>query len=74
MNFAARIKTPIRFIVGFADQTCPPADVYAAYNVCPAKDKAIVNAIGSPHGWHSWYSKNKGTPGFIDFNAWLRTK
>ena len=74
VNFAARIKTPIRFIVGFADQTCPPADVYAAYNACPSTDKAIVNAIGSPHGWHSWYGKNRGKPGFIDFNAWLRTK
>ena len=74
VNFASRIKTPIRFIVGFADQTCPPANVYAAYNACPSKDKAIVNAIGSRHGWHSWYGKNKGKPGFIDFNAWLRTK
>ena len=74
VNFAARIKTPIRFIVGFIDQTCPPADVYAAYNVCPSKDKAIVNAIGSPHGWGGWYSKNKGKPGWIDFDAWLRSK
>ena len=74
VNFAARIKTPIRFIVGFADQTCPPADVYAAYNACPATDKAIVNAIGSSHNWGSWYIKNKGKPGFIDFDAWLRAK
>ena len=74
VNFASRIKSPIRFIVGFADQTCPPADVYAAYNACPAKDKAIVNAIGSPHGWGGWYSRNIGKPGTIDFNAWLRTK
>ena len=74
VNFAARIKTPIRFIVGFIDQTCPPADVYAAYNVCPSKDKAIVNAIGSSHGWTGWYGKNKGKPGWIDFDGWLRTK
>ena len=74
VNFAARIKTPIRFIVGFADQTCPPADVYAAYNACPSSDKAIVNAIGSSHSWHPWYNSNKGSKGFIDFNAWLRTK
>ena len=74
VNFAARIKTPIRFIVGFADQTCPPANVYAAYNVCPSADKAIVNAIGSPHGWSPWYDANKGKPGWIDFDAWLRTK
>ena len=74
VNFAARIKSPIRFIVGFSDQTCPPADVYAAYNVCPSKDKAIVNAIGSPHGWGEWYSKNRGKPGWIDFDGWLRSK
>ena len=74
VNFAARIKSPIRFIVGFADLTCPPADVYAAYNVCPSRDKAIVNAIGSGHSWSGWYSRNLGKPGSIDFNAWLRTK
>jgi len=74
VNFASRIKTPIRFIVGFSDMTCPPADVYAAYNACPAKDKAIVNAIGSSHGWSVWYGKNKGKPGWIDFDEWLRKK
>ena len=74
VNFASRIRSPIRFIVGFADQTCPPADVYAAYNACPSKDKAIVNAIGSPHSWYSWYGKNRGKPGWIDFDAWLRTR
>jgi cephalosporin-C deacetylase-like acetyl esterase len=74
VNFASRIKSPIRFIVGFSDQTCPPADVYAAYNVCPSKNKAIVNAIGSPHGWSGWYSKNRGKPGWIDFDGWLRSK
>ena len=74
VNFAARIKHPIRFIVGFADMTCAPANVYAAYNVCPAKDKAIVNAIGSSHNWSRWYKANKGKPGWIDFDEWLRTK
>jgi cephalosporin-C deacetylase-like acetyl esterase len=74
VNFASRIKSPIRFIVGFADQTCPPVDVYAAYNVCPSEDKAIVNAIGSGHSWSGWYSRNLGKPGSIDFNAWLRAK
>ena len=74
VNFAARIKSPIRFIVGFADQTCPPANVYAAYNVCPSADKAIVNAIGSPHSWYRWYGENKGKPGWVDFDKWLRAK
>lgn len=74
VNFAARIKHPIRFIVGFADTTCAPAAVYAAYNVCPSVDKRMVNAIGSSHGWHKWHRENAGKPGWMDFNAWLRTK
>ncbi|MBR4653041.1 MAG: acetylxylan esterase [Kiritimatiellae bacterium] len=74
VNFAARIRHPIRFIVGFADCTCPPADVYAAYNVCPSSDKVIVNAIGSGHSWYEWHRKDAGKPGHIDFDAWLRTK
>ena len=73
VNFAARIKTPIRFIVGFADMTCPPADVYAAYNVCPAKDKAIMNAIGSGHSWFDWHAKSLKTATGFDYEAWLRT-
>lgn len=74
VNFAARIRHPIRFIVGFADTTCPPAAVYAAYNVCPSKDKAIVNAVGSGHSWYRWQKDNAGKPGWIDFDKWLRTK
>lgn len=73
VNFAARIRHPIRFIVGFADTTCPPTDVYAAYNICPSADKAIVNAIGSGHGWHGWYSRHRGTD-CIDFDEWLRKR
>ena len=73
VNFAARIKTPIRFIVGFSDTTCPPADVYAAYNVCPSKDKQIVNAIGSGHSWFAWHARNLKEGGY-SFDAWLRTK
>ena len=72
--FAARIKHPIRFIVGFADMTCAPAAVYAAYNVCPAKDKAIVHAIGCGHGWYKWQKENAGKPGWIDFDKWLRAE
>ena len=72
--FAARIKHPIRFIVGFADTTCPPAAVYAAYNVCPSKDKYIVNAIGSGHSWSKWQRENVGKPGWMSFDKWLRTK
>ena len=74
VNFAARIRIPIRFVVGFADEICPPANVYSAYNVCPSNDKAIFNAIGSTHNWYSWYDANRRTKAVIDFDAWLRAK
>jgi len=73
VNFAARIRHPIRFIVGFADTTCAPSAVYSAYNVCPSADKAIVNAIGSEHNWYTWYKVHRGND-CIDFDAWLLAK
>ena len=48
-NFAARVKCPVRFVVGFSDTTCPPAAVYAAYNNLSSSDKAIINGIGMTH-------------------------
>jgi len=49
VNFARRIKVPTLFIVGFADGICAPHNVYAAYNVLPAKEKRIYNALGEGH-------------------------
>ena len=49
VNFAARIRCPVRFVVGFSDTTCPPTAVYAAYNNVASSDKAIVNGIGMTH-------------------------
>ncbi|HRR33610.1 MAG TPA: acetylxylan esterase [Kiritimatiellia bacterium] len=49
VNFARQIKCPIVFGVGFIDTVCPPHAGYAAYNVCPSKDKAIFHGIGSGH-------------------------
>ena len=72
VNFAARVKTPIRFLVSFADMTCPPADVYAAYNACPSKDKAIVNAIGSGHSWFDWHARSLRRPDGFDYEKCLR--
>ena len=59
VNFAARIRHSVRFVVGFRDQTCPPPCVYSAYNACPSADKAIINAVGSNHiGWLKWCREN----------------
>ena len=49
-NFASRITCPVRVLVGFADDTCPPSAVYATYNEIRAKDHAIVHGIGMGHG------------------------
>ncbi len=50
VNFARHITSPIRFAVGFSDCTCAPHAVYAAYNACAAKDKAIEHGLGMGHG------------------------
>ncbi len=49
-NFAARIRIPVRVVVGFADTTCSPAAVYAGYNAIPSTDKKIIHGIGMGHG------------------------
>ena len=49
VNFAARIRTPITFEVGFGDNVCPPQCGYAAYYVCPSRDKQILHGIGQGH-------------------------
>ena len=48
VNFAARIKAPGFFTVGFIDTTCPPSSVYAAYNAVTTR-KEIFNDITSGH-------------------------
>ena len=72
VNFAAGIRVPVRFIVGFADETCPPPCVYAAYNACPSADKAIVNCVGAGHcGFNAWLAANSDKSTWLDYNAWL---
>ena len=48
-NFASRIRCPVRVAVGFADVTCAPCAVYAAYNAIPVADKGIVHGFGMGH-------------------------
>ena len=48
-SFATMVKTPVRFVVGFADTTCAPHAVYSAYNMCPAADKAIWHGLDMSH-------------------------
>ena len=48
-NFASRIDCPLRVLVGFADVTCPPCAVYAAFNEMPSRDKDAIHGIGMGH-------------------------
>lgn len=64
VNFARMIRIPIRFCVGHVDVTCPPADVYAAYNACSSADKGILGGIGMTHSAFGDYY------GYLD--AWSR--
>jgi cephalosporin-C deacetylase-like acetyl esterase len=66
-HFAPRITCPVRVTVGFIDETCPPAAVYAGYNALRVADKEIGHGIGMPH---------KVFPEFYDRfdQKWVRQK
>ena len=65
-NFAARIACPVRVAVGFADNTCPPCAVYAAYNAIPVKDKKIRHGIGMTHSCRGDI--------YAEFSKWQKEK
>ena len=48
--FAERITIPVRLSVGYADESCAPHAVCAAYNAIPSKDKRLYHGIGGLHG------------------------
>ncbi len=47
--FAERIRIPVRLSVGYADESCAPHSVFAAYNVIPSVDKRLYHGIGGLH-------------------------
>ena len=63
-NFASRIACPVRVAVGFADMTCAPCAVYAAYNEIKVKDKGVVHGFGMGHGCFGKFYEELG--------KWLR--
>ena len=63
-NFAARITCPVRVAVGFADTTCAPCAVYAAYNAIKSSDKGIVHGFGMTHSCFGRFYRQLG--------EWLR--
>lgn len=64
LYFAQRIDVPIRFNVGFADTVCPPHAGYAAYNICPSKDKLMRYGVGQGHAPQKDIAR--------EFSRWLR--
>ena len=81
VNFARRIRVPIRFVAGFADNTCSPNAVYSAFNACPSSDKRIFDGIGMGHrvyddfydylsAWEREPAGHKSPYRFVAFNIW----
>ncbi|MBR4171831.1 MAG: acetylxylan esterase [Kiritimatiellae bacterium] len=52
-NFARLITTPVRAMVGTADDNCQTVGIIAAFNMIPSKDKAIAILPHTGHGWHT---------------------
>ena len=50
----------------------PGGRLFAAYNVCPSKDKAIINAVESNHGgWLKWCRANRSGKKEFDYLDWI---
>ena len=48
-NFCRLINIPVWAVVGYEDETCPPATVYAAFNLIPGARKAIMPEVDKGH-------------------------
>ena len=70
VNLAKRIKCEVYFCTGFADQVCPPSNVFAAYNNIPAGVKKVMWT--NPRTGH--YGTTRDVSGEARFNEFLRTK
>jgi cephalosporin-C deacetylase-like acetyl esterase len=57
-HFASRLTCETRVIIGFADDTCPPPGVYAAYNEIRAP-KTVLHDVGVPHSDCPSYHQNQ---------------
>ena len=57
-HFASRLTCDVRVIIGFADDTCPPPGVYAAYSEIRAP-KTILHDVGVPHSDCPSYHQNQ---------------
>lgn len=53
VNFAKRLKCPVRMTWGFNDNTCPPTTSYEVYNVITSPKEAELTPINE-----HWTSEN----------------
>ena len=70
VNHAKRIKCEVYFCTGFADQVCPPSNVYAAYNNVPAGVKKVMWT--NPRGGH--YGTTRDETGIARLNEFFKNK
>ena len=45
VNFARRIRVPVRMTWGYNDDTCPPTTSYAVYNILQGPKEALITPI-----------------------------
>ena len=63
VNFAPLVKCPVLVGVGLIDQTCPPAGVYAAFNLLAGPKEIVLLPRanhGDKNGSHANYYKRMG--------------
>lgn len=65
VNFARRIRVPVRMTWGYNDDTCPPTTSYAVYNVLRSPKEALITPINehwtseaTERGHLEWILKN----------------
>lgn len=61
VNFARRLKCPVRMTWGFNDNTCPPTTSYEVYNVITAPKEALITPVNehwttpsTEYGHYEW--------------------
>lgn len=50
VNFARRLKCPIKMYIGYNDRTCCPTSTYAAYNVIPLVERQKTASLKDKSG------------------------
>lgn len=65
INFAKRLKCPVRMTWGFNDNTCPPTTSYEVYNVITAPKHALITPVNE-----HWTSSSTERAHF----DWLKTQ